>query len=62
MGSIRVGSSAMEPYVYVVARFGALVLFTAWLPIVLRASPLSLPLCCVGAGVALSLVPLAGQA
>ncbi|MCJ2089771.1 cation:proton antiporter [Methylobacterium sp. E-005] len=53
----------MEPYVFVVAGFGALVLFTAWLPMVLRALPLSLPICCVGAGAALSFVPpLAGLA
>ena len=47
----------MEPYVYAVAGFGALVLLTAWLPMVLRALPLSLPICCVGAGAALSFVP-----
>ena len=53
----------MEPYVFVVAGFGALVLLTAWLPMVLRALPLSLPICCVGVGAALSLVPpLAGLA
>ncbi|MCJ2061602.1 cation:proton antiporter [Methylobacterium sp. J-088] len=53
----------MEPYVYVVTGFGALVLLTAWLPMVLRALPLSLPICCVGLGAALSLVPfLAGLA
>lgn len=47
----------METYVIVLAGFGALVLLTAWLPMVLRALPLSLPICCVGAGAALSLLP-----
>ncbi|WP_348644780.1 hypothetical protein [Methylobacterium sp. WL116] len=47
----------METYVLVVAGFGALVLLTAWLPMVLRALPLSLPICCVGVGAALSIVP-----
>ncbi|TXN32742.1 sodium:proton antiporter [Methylobacterium sp. WL119] len=47
----------METYIYVVAGFGALVLLTAWLPMVLRALPLSLPICCVGVGAALSVVP-----
>ena len=40
----------MEIYVLVVAGFGVLVLLTAWLPMVLRALPLSLPICCVGIG------------
>lgn len=51
----------METYVLVVAGFGVLVLLTAWLPMVLRALPLSLPICCVGIGAALSLVPAVGE-
>lgn len=47
----------MEIYVLVVAGFGVLVLLTAWLPMVLRALPLSLPICCVGIGAALSMFP-----
>ena len=47
----------METYVLVVAGFGVLVLLTAWLPMVLRAMPLSLPICCVGIGAALSVIP-----
>ena len=50
----------METYVIVVAGFGVLVLLTAWLPMVLRALPLSLTICCVGIGAALSLVPAIG--
>ena len=46
----------METYV-LVAGFGVLVLLTAWLPMVLRALPLSLPICCVGIGAALSAIP-----
>jgi NhaP-type Na+/H+ or K+/H+ antiporter len=48
----------MEIYVLVVAGFGVLVLLTAWLPMVLRALPLSLPICCVGLGSALSTIPM----
>lgn len=47
----------MEHYVFYVAGFGALALLTAWLPMVLRALPLSLPICCVGIGALLSLIP-----
>jgi NhaP-type Na+/H+ or K+/H+ antiporter len=53
-GQVRLG---METYVVVLAGFGALVLLTAWLPMILRALPLSLPICCVGIGAALSLIP-----
>ncbi|MCJ2052847.1 cation:proton antiporter [Methylobacterium sp. J-070] len=51
----------METYVVVVAGFGVLVLLTAWLPMVLRALPLSLPICCVGIGAALSVIPAIGE-
>ena len=47
----------MSGYVLLLAGFGAVVLLTAWLPMVLRALPLSLPICCVGIGVALGLAP-----
>ena len=47
----------METYVVALAGFGALVLLTAWLPMVLRALPLSLPICCVAVGAGLSLIP-----
>ena len=39
------------------ARFGALVLLTAWLPMVLSEAPLSLPIVCVGIGAALFAIP-----
>ena len=47
----------MNAYVLVLTGFGALVLLTAWLPMVLRQMPLSLPICCVGIGAALSAFP-----
>ncbi|AWN37653.1 cation:proton antiporter [Methylobacterium radiodurans] len=53
----------MEPYVLALGGFGALVLLTAWLPMVVRRLPLSLPICCVGIGAGLTLLPgLAGHA
>ena len=51
----------MEYYVFVVAGFGVLVLLTAWLPMVLRALPLSLPICCVGIGAAMSTIPVVAE-
>ena len=54
MGGVR---STMETYVSALAGFGALVLLTAWLPMVLRQLPLSLPICCVAIGAGLSLLP-----
>jgi NhaP-type Na+/H+ or K+/H+ antiporter len=47
----------METYVLVLGGFGALVLLTAWLPMVLRQLPLSLPICCVGIGATLAAMP-----
>ncbi|GJE17860.1 cation:proton antiporter [Methylobacterium marchantiae] len=47
----------MDAYVLMLGGFGALVLLTAWLPMVLRQLPLSLPICCVAIGAGLSLIP-----
>ncbi len=47
----------MDPYIVVLAGFGALVLLTAWLPMVLSEAPLSLPIVCVGIGAALFAIP-----
>lgn len=41
----------MEPYILVLGGFGAVVLLTAWLPMVLKELPLSLPIVCVLIGV-----------
>jgi NhaP-type Na+/H+ or K+/H+ antiporter len=40
----------MSAYIVVLAGFGAVVLLTAWLPMVLKELPLSLPIFCVGLG------------
>jgi NhaP-type Na+/H+ or K+/H+ antiporter len=40
----------MNAYIVVLAGFGVLVLLTAWLPMVLKELPLSLPIFCVGLG------------
>ena len=39
-----------ESYIIVLTGFGALVLLTAWLPMLLKELPLSLPIVCVGMG------------
>lgn len=44
-------------YLQIVAGLGAIILMTAWLPMVLRRMPLSLPIFCVGAGAALFALP-----
>ncbi|MBU3077660.1 cation:proton antiporter [Sphingomonas quercus] len=44
-------------YVLFLAGVGIMVLMTAWLPMVLRKAPLSLPILCVGAGAALFALP-----
>lgn len=44
-------------YALLLAGVGALVLMTAWLPMLLRNAPLSLPILCVGAGAALFALP-----
>lgn len=44
-------------YVVTLFIFGAVVLLTTWLPLVLRRMPLSLPICCIVIGIALSLSP-----
>lgn len=43
----------MDPYILLLIGGGVLILLVAWLPMVLRALPLSLPMVCVALGVAL---------
>jgi sodium/hydrogen antiporter len=43
----------MDAYIVVLAAFGAIVLLTAWLPMVLKELPLSLPIACVALGAAI---------
>ena len=52
----------MDPYILVLACFGVLVLLTAWLPMVLKELPLSLPIFCVMLGIAVFSFPTAGLA
>jgi sodium/hydrogen antiporter len=52
-----VRSPWMNAYPVVLAGFGAIVLLTAWLPMVLKELPLSLPIFCVGLGVAIFAIP-----
>jgi NhaP-type Na+/H+ or K+/H+ antiporter len=44
----------MDPYIVMLAGFGAIVLLTAWLPMLLKELPLSLPILCVAAGALLA--------
>ncbi len=46
-----------EPYIFLLIGFGALVLLTAWLPMVLKEAPLSLPIICVIIGAVLFALP-----
>jgi NhaP-type Na+/H+ or K+/H+ antiporter len=47
----------VDPYVLLLAVFGAVVLLTAWLPLVLKELPLSLPMVCIGIGALVVLSP-----
>lgn len=49
----------MASYVSILTVLGVLILLTAWLPMVLRRVPLSLPIICILIGIALSKTPLA---
>lgn len=47
----------MNAYIVVMAGFGVLVLLTAWLPMLLKELPLSLPIFCVGLGALIFSLP-----
>jgi len=47
----------MDPYIVVLAGFGVVVLLTAWLPMLLKELPLSLPIFCVALGAILFSIP-----
>ncbi|MGO4570649.1 cation:proton antiporter [Microvirga sp. 2TAF3] len=47
----------MDPYVVVLTVFGMVVLLTAWLPMVLKELPLTLPIFCVALGAAIFAIP-----
>jgi sodium/hydrogen antiporter len=48
----------MNTYIVILTVFGAIILITSWLPLVLKALPLSLPMACIAVGVLLALSPL----
>jgi sodium/hydrogen antiporter len=52
----------MNAYILVLTGFGALVLLTAWLPMLLKELPLSLPIVCVGIGALIFALPGTGFA
>jgi NhaP-type Na+/H+ or K+/H+ antiporter len=47
----------VDPYFLLVTVCGAVILLTAWLPLILKNLPLSLPMVCIGIGVLLVLSP-----
>ncbi|AWM88880.1 sodium:proton antiporter [Microvirga sp. 17 mud 1-3] len=47
----------MDSYIVVLTGFGAVVLLTAWLPMVLKELPLTLPIVCVALGAVLFAIP-----
>jgi NhaP-type Na+/H+ or K+/H+ antiporter len=47
----------MDPYIAVLIGFGVVVLLTAWLPMVLKELPLSLPIACLAIGAAVFALP-----
>ena len=48
----------MQSYSLILAAFGAVVLLTAWMPVLLKRLPLSLPIVCIGIGVLLVWFPV----
>jgi NhaP-type Na+/H+ or K+/H+ antiporter len=51
------GSLLPDPYILALTGFGVLVALVAWLPLVLKRLPLSLPIVCIGLGAALFSLP-----
>jgi NhaP-type Na+/H+ or K+/H+ antiporter len=47
----------MDPYIIVLAGFGLVVLLTAWIPMLLKELPLSLPIACVALGAGVFAIP-----
>ena len=43
----------MDPYIVVLSGFGLLVLLTAWLPMIVKELPLTLPIFCIALGAAI---------
>ena len=53
------GDTVLDTYFVLLVLFGGITLLTAWLPMVLKQLPLSLPILCIAIGIALGLTPLA---
>jgi sodium/hydrogen antiporter len=50
----------MDPYIVLLTGLGVVILAIAWLPMLLRNVPLSLPIFCVLLGIGLFMVPGTG--
>lgn len=50
----------MDSYILVASLFGVVVLFTAWLPMIIKELPLSLPIFCVALGIGIFSIPGTG--
>lgn len=48
---------APDPYILILTGVGLLIALVAWLPLALKRLPLSLPIVCIGIGVAIFSVP-----
>jgi NhaP-type Na+/H+ or K+/H+ antiporter len=55
---LATSGGGMPSYVSILTILGAVILLTAWLPMVLRSLPLSLPIFCILIGIGLSWTPL----
>lgn len=58
LGSTSTGEMALDAHIVLLTIFGATTLLTAWIPMLLKKLPLSLPIVCMAIGVALSWSPL----
>jgi hypothetical protein len=54
---LSLGDLAPDPYIVLLTGTGLLIALVAWLPMVLKKLPLSLPIVCIGLGAALFSIP-----
>jgi len=54
---VNLGDLTPDPYILLLTGTGLLIALVAWLPMVLKKLPLSLPIVCIGLGVALFSIP-----
>lgn len=57
---VNLGDLTPDPYILLLTGTGLLIALVAWLPMVLKKLPLSLPIVCIGLGVALFSIPQVG--